>query len=377
MTPETCSQEGRSILFTHRDIGNIDRGGVCVLFKALSSGLSKRNWKVHVATAQELTMEGVETHMIDPIDDPREYSKAVTEVVEAVKPDIAESSTWRAELLHYSEHPIRSSRVVVRAEPSASTLFSNVDALTEGERLLCTKADLILAVSNFAKRDIETKYNPKGVKVVYNGIEDNKGLFHTRTITSGEIINPFTQEGTPITDLPLDYLVQTDKINVIWIGKPTKMKGFDLLERIVANTPENVSFIINTGYAPAEVVWNPENYKKCTFIRALTKQDQLSVLRQSSVFLSTSSAEGFGIAVAEALSEGLPVILNTDCVVFHEFLPNEAVGLVNMQDSDSVAKAISDSNNKKVSYSRNPDRFTQQQMIEDSITQYKLLLGIS
>lgn len=89
--------------------------------------------------------------------------------------------------------------------------------------------------------------------------------------------------------MPVEEIVKPGKVNVVWIGKPTKMKGFDLLERIVELAPDNVNFIINTGFAPSEVVWKPENYDKCTFVRALTKQDQLSILRQSLIFLLSTT----------------------------------------------------------------------------------------
>lgn len=367
-------QVKKSILFAHKDIGNIDRGGVCVLFKALASGLSRRNWNVHVVTTQAFTTDAIKIHQLDPIDDFQEYSRRVSTVVESVKPDIAESSTWRSELLDYSQSSRRSTKIVVRADPAAGTLFSNVYSLTEGERVLCTNADLILAVSEFAKRDIEDKYHVTGVKVVYNGIPDNKDLPKSTTISSGEILRPSNNESHEIQNMPIDDIVKPEKINVVWIGKPTKMKGFDLLERIVELAPDNVNFIINTGYAPSEVVWRPGNYEKCTFIRALTKQDQLSILRESSVFLSTSTIEGFGIAVAEALNEGLPVVLNTNCVVYHEFLPNDAVGLVDMNNPSFVLNAIIRNSDKKVAYSRNPRRFTQEQMVNDSVAWYNNLL---
>lgn len=374
MKTEVEPQAKRSILFAHKDIGDIDKGGVCVLFKTLASGLSRMNWNVHVATTQDLTLEGVETHKIDPIEDPREYSKAITQVVESVKPDIVESSTWRAELLDYSEGARKSAKVVVRADPSAGTLFTNVDNLTECERVLCRNADLILAVSEFAKGDIEDNYQVTGVKVVYNGIPDSKNYPQNTTITSGEILDPLASKAYSVKELPIEDIVKPGKINIVWIGKPTKMKGFDLLERIVELAPDNINFIINTGYSPPEVIWKSENYQKCTFIRALTKQDQLSILRQSDVFLSTSTIEGFGIAVAEALNEGLPVILNTGCVVYHEFLPNDAVGLVDMSNPVAVLNAIAENSGRKVSYSRNPDRFTQEQMISNSITHYESIL---
>lgn len=122
------------ILFSHKDIGDIDRGGVCVLFKSLAAGLANKGWKVHVTTTQQLSIDRVNTHILPFVEDPQLYSRQVTEVIYTVSPAIAEASTWRYELLDYSQRQRRDSMVVVRADPSAGTLFSKAQHLDKGEK---------------------------------------------------------------------------------------------------------------------------------------------------------------------------------------------------------------------------------------------------
>lgn len=163
-------------------------------------------------------------------------------------------------------------------------------------------------------------------------------------------------------------------VNIFWIGKPTKMKGFHILENIVRDAPSNFNFVINTGYAPSEVKWDNINYERCTFIRGLTKADQHLLLKNSSLFLSTSTVEGFGISVAEALQMGLAVVLNSACDVYHEFLPNEGITLIDMEDTYTVLETIKEHRDRKVDYSRLSERFTQDYMVRRSIEHYEALL---
>lgn len=374
MNVEVNPQVKRSILFAHKDTGDIDRGGVCVLFKTLASGLSKKGWGVHVATTQELNMEGVQTHMLPFIDDPLQYSKGVTTVVKDVSSAIAECSTWRFELYDYSQQTDRRSKVVVRADPSAGTIFNSAQNLDEGEKTLCKNADLILAVSEFARDDIQKKYQVPKIYVVYNGIPISQGGLEDGRIGSGELLFPASNESQPLVERDVAEIIKPDMINIFWVGKPTKMKGFHILENIVNNAPDNFNFVINTGYAPPEVEWDKSNYERCIFIRGLTKTDQLFLLKHSSVFLSTSTIEGFGIAVAEALQMGLPVVLNAACDAYHEFLPNDGVILTDMQDPYTIVEAVKEHISKKVDYSRLPEQFTQEYMVARSIEYYERLL---
>lgn len=364
----------KTILFSHKDVGDIDRGGVGVLFKSLAGGLVNTGWNVHVATSQQLNMEGVTTHILPFVEDPLAYSRQVSEIVDAVTPNIAEASTWRYELLDYSRRQSRRSNVIVRADPSAGTLFSGAKHLDPGEQELCRRADLIVAVSGFAQTDIQRKYGVSEVHVVYNGIPKKETSLEKDRIHSGELLLPAVDERKSLDQTKVTDIVKPGMVNVFWIGKPTKMKGFHLLEDIVSNAPNNFNFVINTGYAPSEVKWDEKNYEKCTFIRALTKEDQLLLLKNSSVFLSTSTIEGFGIVVAEALQMGLPAILNSACEVYHEFLPNDGITLIDMGTPNIAIEAIKEQGNKKVDYSRLPERFTQEFMVRKSIEHYDTLL---
>jgi glycosyltransferase involved in cell wall biosynthesis len=368
--------EKRSILFSHIDIGDIDRGGLCVLFKTLSSGLLKAGWDVHVVTTRSFKMEKINVHILPLKENPNKYSKQVTSIIKQIAPNIAESSNWRFELLDYSETNNRQTKIVVRADPAAGTLFDSLKNLEIWEKKLCQNADLILAVSEFSRKDIQDKYKIpySDIHVVYNGINEHESLSNNKYLSSGEYFLPACSKTKSLKGIPVSEIIKPSMINIMWIGKPTNMKGFHLLERIVENAPENFNFIINIGYLTSEFGWRKSNYDKCFFVKDLIKGEQLLLLRNSDVFLSTSTVEGFGIAVAEALNVGLPVILNIDCEVYQEFLPNKGVILTNMKDMKNIINVILKSKDKKVNYSRLPSNFTKEKFIRQSIKFYKKLL---
>ena len=365
----------KSLCISHKDIGNTDRGGVCTLFKSLARGLVQKNWDVHCVTTQELEIEGVHVNTFPSVEDPEAYSKLVTEFVLDTKPDVAECSTWRYELLDLARKQHPESKIVVRADPSAGTLFQTAGYMEASEAELCQKADLILAVSMFARTDITKKYGVGDVSVVYNGIESiDHALLEDDALNSGEVLFPSENTSTPIENASAYDFISPDAVNVMWIGKPTRMKGFDLLEKIVELSPSYYNFIINIGYSPREVTWKPKNLERCQFIRALSKVDQLRILKRANVFLSTSRVEGFGIVVAEALDLGLPVVLNSNCDVYGEFLPNQAVSMIDCSDEEAVIAQILAALSNKQDYSRNPKDFTQQRMVELSVAHYEKLL---
>ena len=374
-TSVKISKKG-SILFSHKDIGDIDRGGLCVLFKTLSSGLSKLGWDVHVITTRPFTMKEANVHILESKENPSEYSKEVTTVIKQVIPNIAESSNWRFELLDYSKSPNRQTKIVVRADPSAGTLFSGAKNLEKGEKKLCQNADLILAISEFARKDIQNKYGilDSNIHVVYNGIAEQKFPSNYKYFNSGELLSSPYGEGKPLKRIAFSKIIKPAMLNIIWIGKATKMKGFHLLEKIVESAPKNFNFILNIGYSPIEVNWGKSNYNRCFFVRDLTKEDQQLLLEKADIFLSTSTVEGFGIAVVEALRAGLPVILNEGCEAYHEFSSYEEVILTDMKKTKNIIDVLLKNKGKKVNYSRLPSDFTEKELIRKSVKHYEILL---
>lgn len=345
----------KSICFVHKDIGDIDRGGVCVLFKAIMAGLIGKGWKVSCITQREFSMPEINIITLPATKDPILYSEMVSGVIENLKPDIVESSNWKFELLDYSRRQNRFARIVVRSDPSATTLFGrdleNLDLL---EKKLCLNADMVLAVSEFAKKDIMKKYNLKHVRVIHNSID------------TGTLIVPKS------TSIP--ECIDRDKINVFWCGKTTIMKGFDLLKELIAKSPNGINWILNIGNSIEEVLRDDLKKENMTILNNLTRQDQINIWKNCDVFLSTSRVEGFGLALAEALALGLPALVNENCEVYKEFQPNSAIEYVDPSNIENTLRKIKELSKNKVDLDRLDTEFHREHMIDESLKVYDELL---
>ncbi len=367
-----------SICFVHKDLSTIDRGGVCNLLKTVAGGLVEEGWDVFAVTTQDLTMDGVTVIKVPAVLDYEAHFERVSQIIKSLNPDIAECSNWRYELIGFARDKGGcKSKIVLRCDPPATSLFKNVEKLSVLERELYLLSDARIAVSNFAKDELLLKYGLRDITVVYNGIKEFPidDLEKISELTTVEYVNMESKNGRIHKDVPINDLINNNKINVVWIGKPTLMKGFDYLERIVELGFNECNFVINTGYSGIECDWSLENYKKAVFIRGMRKEEQLALLRRMDVGISTSRGEGFGLVVSEELSVGLPVVLNSECKVFNEFVPNEAVTLSNSSNANEFLYSVLH-NNGKSNFSRNPSIFTQKELVSGSIAVYQKILNM-
>lgn len=345
----------KSICFVHKDIGDIDRGGVCVLFKAIMAGLTGNEWKVSCITQREFSMPEINMITLPATKDPILYSEMVSEAVEKLKPNIVECSNWKFELLDYSKRQNRFAKLVVRSDPSATTLFGkDLKNLALLEKELCLNADMVLAVSEFAKKDIMKKYGLKDVHVIHNSIDTNT-LIVPESTSKPECID-------------------RDKINVFWCGKTTLMKGFDLLKELIAKSPNDINWILNIGNSIEEVLRDDLKKENVVILKNLTRLDQINIWKNCDVFLSTSRVEGFGLAIAEALALGLPALVNDSCEVYKEFQSNSAIEYIDPSNIEKTVKKIRESSKNKVNFDRLNIEFHREHMINESIKVYEELL---
>lgn len=367
------------ICFCHKDIGDIDRGGVCVLFKTLMSGLLERGWAVSCVTQRDFNPKGIRVVRAPQLRNYLEYSDAVSHELSRLNPDIVECSNWRVELIDFSRNRGTSkAKVVVRSDPAPGTLFGDT-RFFEAEKELYRKADKVLAVSEFARGNIKEKYHADA-EVVYNAVDELSLL----SFAPGELLSSgnFYKGTQQIFPEKVSSLVQDGKLNIFWCGKTTAMKGFDYLEQIVLGAPTAFSFIVNLGNSPREIRWSPKAADKVVFVNELERSDQLAIWKQCDVFLSTSRAEGFGLALLEGLLLGLPAVGNTNCAVYHEFLPNKKLFLIDMTNTDSVLSFLWRlfEEHKSGKAVKVPDldnlRFTKRRLISESERVYRDLLGL-
>jgi len=293
-----------------------------------------------VITQNDFHFKGVRTIKAPYEKDKLKHSTNVSNLLHKINPDIVECSSWGYELLEYSKIPSRKAKIVVRLEPTAKTLFNTMDYHAFEEELI-NRADLLIAVSEFAKHDCIDNYKTKkDIKVVLNGI-DIEGL---KEIESVNYLNSgLIREGNEWIEMknyPIENILNKDSINIFWVGKQTAMKGFDLLENIVKESPDKFNFIINLGWADEFIKWTTNYQNKCTFLKGLKREEQISLWRKADLLLNTSRFEGFGLVILESVANSIPVIANADCLVFNEYFDKTWGVLKSSNNSLEVVNTI-------------------------------------
>jgi glycogen synthase len=157
------------------------------------------------------------------------------------------------------------------------------------------KADLIIAVSNFVKQRLVSKYyvDPAKIRVVYNSVD---------TSDQGQMVQ--------------ERISETDKV-VLFLGRVTLQKGPDyFLEaaaKVISMMP-NVKFVIaGTGDMLPRMIEHAAELgigNRVIFPGFVTREEGDRLYRMADLFVMPSVSEPFGIVPLEAMKQGTPVIVS-------------------------------------------------------------------
>jgi glycosyltransferase involved in cell wall biosynthesis len=277
------------VVISHKDIKpGGGRGGICTLYTNLATTLSKLGAEVTIISSwKNLKLPNIKTYFL-PYNNEEEYSRNIKTLLSQLVFDIYECSSWRAEGLEYAKTP-RHKPVVVRGDLSAIYFQDNFSFIREKQ--LFELANFRLAVSKSCAQDLEKTHSIKIDHVILNGVNTS-------------IFKPLTRKKQRKT---------TRKI--VWVGKPTFMKGFDLLKRIIKKSPKNFLFYLLLGHSPIEISLNLKSKAKVYFLQDISLPELVRLYNEADVCLSTSRREGFGLTALEAMACGTPVIVPKNCLV--------------------------------------------------------------
>lgn len=200
-------------------------------------------------------------------------------------------------------------------------------------------ADLIIAVSNSLKEQIYKHFQQEAI-VVHNMI--------------GEEF--FAQS--------LGVKSRKHSISLVTVGSLLRVKGFDILVSALCELDKRYSSwslkIVGGGIEEKSLKKQIEQCgleNKIKLVGRKGKQEIISILQESDVFISSSRSENFSVAVLEALSTGLPVVA-TLCGGIKECIDEKNGLLVPVEDANALADAI-------VSICRNIDNYDRKAIAED------------
>lgn len=178
----------------------------------------------------------------------------------------------------------------------------------------CQSADKIVAVSRYIA-DCIRRHNlapTKPIEVIYNGIDTQR----------------FCPSKQRANDRPL---------RVLFVGNPTRRKGFHLLPALATELPSGVEIAFTNGLRD-----HPVKYKHPRLISlgSVPYSEMHSLYQQADILLFPAYREGFGLCVAEAMACGLPVV-STNCSAIPELITEGQGGfLVSPGDFPAMLEKI-------------------------------------
>lgn len=154
-------------------------------------------------------------------------------------------------------------------------------------------ADRLVAVSKFVADGVR-RHCPMGSKsidVIYNGID--------------------TQRFRPAVEV-----VQGRPLRVLFVGNPTRRKGFHLLAELAEQLPNGVELAFTSGLRDDQVKFA---HKSLLSLGHLPYSEMHNLYQQADILFFPAYREGFGLCVAEAMASGLPVV-STNCSAIPELI---------------------------------------------------------
>lgn len=167
-------------------------------------------------------------------------------------------------------------------------------------------ADVVTAVSQYTKRQVEQFFPRHDVIPIHNWINTN--VFSPRETRCPR--SPF---------------------RLLFVGSMRKLKGIDLLEKIMRNLGPDfeLRFTCNSSELIKLQPTPPSNM--IAMARMNTEKELVTAYRNSDALLFPSRLEGFGLVALEAQACGIPVIA-TDCSSLPEVVEHGTTGLLCPKD---------------------------------------------
>ena len=139
-------------------------------------------------------------------------------------------------------------------------------------------------------------------------------------LTDSEIRKKVSIVGASIDPIPIDCNNKHKDIDFLCVGRITKFKGLEKIWELLKQKKLKANFVMIGKATNIEI----DNFHKLGIDHKgiVSESEKFEMFERAKVFLFPSIREGFGMAVAEALHMGLPVIA-WRIPVFEELYEND------------------------------------------------------
>ena len=333
------------------------QGGAGVVAEKLTKGLARLGHKVHVIAPRiagseehEIT-DSVFVHRINFVNKPllsapsywinlRKRFRAIEKEIDSF--DIVHGSNvsdfsltkkiTKAPRVLTTHHLARS--VLNTTRPTYFNRIKNlggeIGIVPYIEKVCINRADKIIAVSNYTKKELTSIYNVPGekIEVIYNGMEQKSFDFNEEE--KKEIRDKFGIH---------------KRSTVMFVGRVEERKGLSLLLQAFKQVLTQIDahlIVVGSG--------DQKRYKQLACSLGIMNRviftgyvDELSLRKLYSicdVFVSSSRLEGFGLTIMEAMSAGKPVVATKVGGIPEIVNSGENGILVEVDDLDGLANGI-------------------------------------
>ncbi len=217
----------------------------------------------------------------------------------------------------------------------------------------------------------------------YSSIENATAVIAISKYTGNQITKIFPDKKIHVINTGIDTTLfkpskatkNKDQFKLIFVGTPSKRKGFDMLLPIMEQLPDNILLQYTDGFIKS-------SKKNIVKVGKLNLKNLIDYYQNSDAMLFPSRYEGFGYVIAEAMACAKPVI-SSDCSAIPELITNNQSGFLCpvgdvMSFADSVLRLVKDKDlcTRLGNEARNKvvQDFNIEAMVEKYIKVYKSLL---
>lgn len=247
------------------------------------------------------------------------FNRIISILFDGSKPDLIHIQSL-SDTAYYVNRWAKANNVPVILTEHILFVRHQTDSFQRLKEKLYETVDRVLLVSNYLYRNLLTNgINPENVEIIGNLVRDeyiSLPLMHNRFNNELKILFVATH----LFDKDIDVLF--DALEILL------NKGFCAFHVDIIGLETNKKYLNDEGIECnlQEIINHKGLSANVSLMGEMDRKEMLCVYQNYSFLVSTSKSETFGLAVAEALANGLPVVC-TDSGGIRDFV-NESNGIV-------------------------------------------------